>query len=500
MLDFKFSSQRQEEAFGLQKRNQCICGGYGSGKTFCACLKYILLAQEFPGYRTAMIRKERKVLMQTTYQTFINILGKAYDSIVESDDKTNGVTTFKNGSSFLWLGLDRFSVNDLKSLELNASLMDQGEEIDEAVYTHLDARLDRWSNVNVPEKYWKNNPEWRRNPFTGKPMAPCYNIVVCNPDLETHWIWREYHPDSLKAQSQQDTHEYIVIPSCDNAALSPDNLAVMMKKDPTWVRRFVFGEWGNSEAQIHHLPDESIIEPEPEWLDNFLSKALLYRLYDHGDAAPSCCLWMAAFKGIYVFYREYYQPGKLISYHRQVIQDLSGAERYSGDYADPEIFKKKHQNAGGRYSTADEYKDARLGKAASIYWKPADNNEMGTRNRINELIQFDDSVQHPVTGKFGAPRIYFIKRGAKYPQGCHNAIIQVKSQKRQKLSEENGRIQYSDDRDKGVEDHAYDPTRYGIAIHAHLDESNQRVVSPTSFMAQFNRHARPDAYSKRRYF
>lgn len=499
-MEVKFSSPKQEEAFGLQKRNQCICGGYGSGKTFVVCLKLILLAIEFPGYRTAIIRRERKVLFQTTYQTFIGIIGENYKKLIETDDKTNGVTTFKNGSQFLWLGLDRFSINDLKSLELNACFMDQGEEMDEAVYVHADARIDRWAKVTVPEKYWKNNPEWRMNPFTGNPMAPSYNIVVCNPDLETHWIWREFHPDSVKAQSQMDTHEYIVIPSCDNAALSPENLKAMMKKDPTWVRRFVFGEWGNNEAQIHNVTEDNILEPSREWLDNFLSKALLYRTYDHGEASPSCCLWMAAYRGIYVFYREYYQPNKLISYHRQVLQQLSGTEQYAGNFADPEIFKKKHQNQGGRYSCADEYKDTRLCPYVPVYWRPADNNEMGTRNRINELLQPDDEVRHPITGLKGAPRLYFVKRNEEHPQGCYNAIIQTKSQRRVKLSEENGRIVYSDERDDSVEDHAYDPVRYGIAIHAHADVKELQKVSPNSFMSHFNRYARPDAYSKRMYF
>jgi hypothetical protein len=500
-LDFRFSSPEQEKAFYLQKRNQCICGGYGSGKTFVCCLKLILLALEFPGYRVAMIRRERVVLMKTTYETFKGILGASWDQVVETDDRTNGVTTFKNGSTFLWLGLDRFDVNNLKSLELNASLMDQGEEMDETIYTHLDARLDRWSNVTVPAKY-ANDPAWRRNPFTGKPMAPCYNLVVCNPDLETHWIWREFHPDSQYWQVENNnSHDYIVIPSTANGALSPENLKVMMKKDPQWVRRFVYGEWGNSDAQIHHIPPESEIEPPHEWLENFLEKALLYRLYDHGETSPSCCLWLAVYKGIYLFYREYYMPGKLISYHRQAIADLSGEERYSGEFADPEIFKKKSQNAGGRYCVADEYKDFALCKAPPIYWRLADNNEMGTRNRINELLQFDESVRHPITGEQNAPHLYFIKRGALYPNGCYNSLVQTKSQRREKIDEVQGKVVYSDDRDKNVVDHAYDPVRYGIAIHARKDDKNVANIAPNSFMALHAQYSgRKAAYTGRRHF
>ena len=40
-------------------------------------------------------------------------------------------------------------------------------------------------------------------------------------------------------------------------------------------------------------------------------------------------------------------PNKVISYHRQAIYDLSRNEDYSGNYADPQIFKKTAQKDGG---------------------------------------------------------------------------------------------------------------------------------------------------------
>jgi hypothetical protein len=486
MPDYNFDliSEEQKLGFAATHRYQCYSGGYGSGKTYLACLKLLFLAINFPGYRTAIVRKELNVLKKTTLQTFLKIA----EPLIARFNQQEGILDLHNGSRFLFLGLDRFSEQDVKSLELNAAFIDQAEELDELIYNHLDTRLGRWDRVEVPEYLKDSLP---KNPATGVPLAPTYLFVVCNPDTEYHWIYREFHPESLHWQeNNRESHFFINMPSTSNNALNPDVLKTYMTKDEEFKRRYVMGGWGFSDAQIHRIPKESIIDPPNEFIQNFKKKALLYRTYDHGESSPSCCLWSACCQGIHIVYREYYMPGKLISFHRQFISDYSKGEVYNGSFADPEIFRKKAQRDGARYTTYDEYLDPNLSydgkRVPSIHWFPADNNEFGTRNRINELLQLDARVRHPLTGEMNAPRIYFCKKNAENIQGCDHVIQQTAGQRREKLGELNGKTIWSEDRDKNVTDHAYDALRYYVAIHS-LNNIQEQIKIPERSFAAFDK-------------
>lgn len=473
-FNFKTISPQQDAALAATQYYQCLSGGYGSGKTYIASIKLMMLALTFAGYRVAIIRKELNVLKKTTLRTLLKVLPP---DVIETMNMSEGTIKLKNGSEFMLLGLDRFSEQDVKSLEINAAFIDQAEELDEGIFTHLDTRIGRWDEVTVPDHLLKSDPNWPRNPNTNRPLAPTYLILACNPDTEFHWIYREFHPQSKHWQRfNKDTHFFINMPSTSNTALLPEVLARMLKKDPEFKRRYVNGEWGFSEAQIHKIPEECILDVSHAWFEDFKKKALLYRTYDHGESSPSSCIWGACFRGIHVIYREYYMPGKLISYHRQCIHAMSGNEKYTGNYADPEIFRKRSQKDGARYCTADEYKDTNLTTAPPIYWLPADNDEMGTRNRINELFEKDDQTKHPLTGIQGAPRIYFLQKNEWNHDGCDIVLNEIQAQRREKLGEINGRTIWSQDRDKNVPDHSYDAFRYYVAIHSsHNDKIIQQI-------------------------
>ena len=239
----------------------------------------------------------------------------------------------------------------------------------------------------------------------------------------------------------------------------------MKSRDPEWVARFFQGKWGIGEGSIHIISGKSILHVTPEQIKSFLSKAALYRSMDHGDSAPTCCLWFGIFGGVHVCYREYYSPGQLISYHRKAIASLSVGETYMNNLADPAIFKKASQKNGGFWCVADEYTDHAI-DAPPIAWNPADNNEHATRNRINEWLRVDPALKNPFTAEQGCARLLFIARGSTHEFGVENVIHQVRAQKRELLDTINGKSIFSDERDKGVADHAYDPLRYYVASHS----------------------------------
>lgn len=447
----------------------------------------------FPKYRSLIAREVYKDLRETTMKTFFKICPEQF---IETHDVTNGITVLKNKSTVLWRHLDEFDEQSLRGLEINSGLIDQAEESHEGIFLVLDSRIGRWDQAEVPQDvqnaYTKQTGlPWPTN-RAGKPRVPNFFDILCNPDNTFHWIYRRFHPDSLERQPSY----FFVEAATDESMNDPDTIKQMLNRDPEWVDKYFRGKWGASPAQIHHLNSMSIIDPTQfAAFDSFLEdmvgsskhggRAALFRSMDHGDTSPTCCLWVAAYKGVYVFYREYYTPNQLISFHRQSIHDLSGDEIYSGNYADPSIFRKEGNKEGRFWTVADEYLTSELA-APPITWLPADNNELATRNRINELLKPSARFRHPITGESPAPGVYFIRRGDTYPYGCHNSIVQLSSQRRELLGSENGRSVYSDDRDPKVTDHAYDPVRYFISMHGVEPRGIKRQPPPNSF-AYFNR-------------
>jgi hypothetical protein len=440
-LNITFANRAQREFYFSTARNQCFSGGFNNGKTYSGCLKAFTLLTTFPNYRMAISRQTLADLKKTTMQTFFKICPR---ELLARHNEQDGFTEFINKSVIYWLHLDKVDESTLRGLEINSSLVDQAEETEEKVYDVLDGRIGRWDDAQIPENLL--NDEWPRSPKTGKPIAPSYNMLLCNPDTQFHYIFRKYHPDSLERRGNY----FYTEGEWDAGLGSSETYSEALKHDEEWVAKYVKGQWGISNAQIHTLPSSCLLEYNEELLSRIKQKGNLFRVLDHGDASPTCCLWFAAIDGIFICYREYYVPGQPISYHRRAIRDLSADEIYSGNFADPQIFKKTSQKDGGFWTVADEYSDLKL-DSPPLHWIPADNNEHATRNRINELLK--------------RTNIQFIKKSGEYPQGCFRAINELQSQRRKSLGYIDGKQIFCDDREESVADHAYDCIRYFVAMH-----------------------------------
>jgi hypothetical protein len=455
-LEIKFANSAQRSFYYATARNQCFSGGFNNGKTYAGALKAFTLLTTFNNYRMAICRQVYADLKRTTMQTFFKICPH---EIIERHNEQDGLTVLKNRSQINWMHLDKVDENSLRGLEVNSILVDQAEETEEKVYDVLDARIGRWDNVEIPEALLRRFPNWPHS-RQGKPLAPSYMMLLVNPDTQYHYIFRKYHPDSL----EKNERYFFVEGEWDPTLGSEESYNEAIKRDTEWVNKYVKGQWGISNAQIHRVLPESFLEYSPELIQRIKTKGNLFRSLDHGDAAPTCCLWFAVLDGVYVCYREYYLGNEVISNHRRNIHDLSENEVYSGNYADPQIFKKTGQKDGGFWRTADEYMDKSI-PGPALFWIPADNNEFATRNRINELLRPSESRKHPITGESPAPGLYFIKRSHEYQSGAYQSITQLQSQRRKLLGYVDGKSIYCDERDEGVTDHAYDPIRYFVAQH-----------------------------------
>lgn len=473
-IEVKFKNEPQRQTFYATARNQCFSGGFNNGKSFIGCLKFLVLLTTFPNYRVVIARQVRADLLKTTYQTFFKLCPR---EIIERNNEQEGITVFKNGSTIYWLHLDKVDESTLRGLEVNAVLVDQAEEIEEKVFDVLNARVGRWDNAIIPKELL--HERWPTNEHTGKLLAPSYMLLLCNPDSQYHFIYRKFHPDSLERNEKY----FFVEGEWDSGLGSREAYDEAIQKDPEWVAKYVKGIWGISNAQIHRIPSSSLLDYTTELVEKIKRKGNLYRILDHGDASPTCCLWIAAISGVHVVYREYYAANKVISEHRAAINDLSTGESYSTNYADPSIFRKQSQKDGGFWSVSDEYLTNDLA-GKPLAWQPADNNEYATRNRINELLRETNRTQPFLEGAaspVGFPSIYFIKRSIEYPYGCFHAISETGSQRRKIIGQIDGKTIYDDTREESVADHAYDCVRYYVAMHGSNMREPERRAPRNSF-------------------
>lgn len=480
-MDFKISfiNGVQRDFFNDPRRNICVCGGFGSGKTYIALKKLFFLSLAFNKYRCVVARQIYKDLLNTTFKTFSKICDP---SLIQNWNETKGYMRLINGSEILWMHLDDFDEQVLKGLEINSVYVDQPEEIQESIYTVLDSRVGRWDKAYPNPKFpLPAGVSFEKNAF-GNYIVPNFMYLTPNPDSEDHWIWRYYHPDS---PGRIYNYGYYEVASTDNPALNAETLKIMLSRDPSWVKRFVYGKWGISDILLHRVLPDSIIDVSKEWIENLIHKSNCYRVLDHGDSSPTVCLWFLVHKDWHICYREYYVPNATVKTHRESITALSKNEFYVANYADPQIFRPTMQKYGGFWTIAQEYTDPDL-HAPPLAFVPADNNELATRNRINDLLNLDDIVEHPINKAKPAPRLYFVKKSRNHEYGCENAILELKSQKRIKIGEVNGKPIFSDDRDMKVQDHAYDPIRYYVAMRIRGPRERAPEMSPRSFLSVRN--------------
>lgn len=473
---------------------------HNSAKTFALCQKALWLSDMYPGNRGVIARRQWVTLKDTTMSTFFKIcpsVAYAEQYGGRRVDSEKYLRLAKSQSEILWLHLDQDDVDTIiRGLEINWFLIDQAEEIPEQVFATLMTRLGRWDKAQVPQavlEQYGGEDRWPWKNPDDKPIVPTYAMLACNPDVETHWIWRRFHEESpdWKQTYAAQGYKMITMRSDENRYLPKQNLDEMLKADETFQRRFVRGEWGIPEGQIHEVQKESIIEGTPEIAAKLFRTCSIYRTMDHGDSSPTASGWFGVDADGNVFHiAEYYRPNLLISQHRrnmmlmeQGMCNLLGLDglRYRDQLADPSIFYKTMQKYGGRYSVRDDYEDRNPAHGFSpddaIYWNPADNDELGTRNTINEYLRLQGTGQykdgqeiprvHPLTGEKGLwPRLFFIKKTEAWPYGADRAILETRSQKRERIGMELGRPTFSDDREKGIPDHAYDFVRYMMASRA----------------------------------
>lgn len=504
----RWASPKQKQQFEHGPTPVLASGGWGAAKTTGFVLKAIYLSTEFPRNRGIIARHVGKELRATTMSTFYKWCPpRLYDqSRGGRRNDQNGYLKFaESGSEILFLNLDDPETQGIiRGLEANWFLIDQAEEDEEHMEENFDllcGRMGRWDIAEVPQRHIdamlreSGLTEWPyKHPDSGRNVPPPYMMLTCNPDIETHWLYRRFHPESEEWQTiyKAQGYTFIDMPSLENQFLGDINKNFLLSRDSTFIRRNVDGIWGMPEGAIHHVPKLAIIPGTADLVRHLVSTCLLSRTGDHGDSAPTAVGWWAVDREGNVFlFREYYSAGKTVSVHRRNIYELSKLqgsestlERYETNLMDPSAFTKLPQKKGGRWAVTDEYADvSEYPRETAIFWERADNNELGTRNRINEYLTVDPNRVHPIYKTLGSPRMFFITATDEHPQGVIHALKQTRSARRLKVGTELGKPIFSDERAEGV-DHAYDFVRYFLASRPAVPLAPAQLADGTFFGAQ----------------
>jgi phage terminase large subunit len=480
MEQIKFASEKQKEFVVAGPEDILLfLGGFGSGKTYAGILKMLLLLDKYPNSRGAIVRKQFGQLQKTTLQTLFAVLPSAGYT-----RRNEQFVDLRNGSRLYFLHLDTDdSLNVLRGLELSFVFVDQLEEIDEDAWDLLEARVGRWSHAKRVGG-WPAN--WKHRDASGKELPPRYMFASANSPGFESWVYRRWAPESTEHDHWKGLgYKVLINSSRENAFLGQANLDTMLSKGAEWVRRWVDACWGEVEGQLHAVHPLSLIIPTPELIAQIKDTHRKFRALDHGDTSPTCCLWGSSDREGNIFVtKEYYKADTLISKHRENISFLSKGDFYDFSVADPSIFFKTAQKHGGKWSVADEYSDVNfLPLQTALFFKAADNNELGTRNRINEYLAVDPEHVHPITKEKGSPRVFFLIRTSDHPMGCFELLKEIRAQKREKVAEG----VYSDKRDDSVVDHSYDAFRYMVAARPSVArQPRQDKYNVNTFMGYSN--------------
>jgi len=465
----------QKVAFEAGPAPQLFMGGVGSGKTFVYILKMLLLLDQYPGSRGAIIRQRATQLKKTISASLWKVLDMKH---VARRNDNEGTIVLKNGSELHLRHLDKdTSIEDLKSFEINFAMVDQAEDISEVAFDTLLERVGRWTGALKRGGYPSN---WPYKNELGEKIPPPYVMLTSYSPGYEHWLTSRFweHGEEREFYRKQG-YNYVVGSTRDNKALTRQYIEGRLAMGEEYVKRYVDAEvWGANEGRIFDLSEDSLLEPDPDLIRRIQTMMRLHRVLDHGEFSPSAVLWYATDSQNNIFYyREYMEAGLLVSDHRRNIFEMSKEDghdvRYYSQYADPSIFNKSRGRTltdKPTWAVSDEWADTRvMDRKTAVWWRPATNDEAMTISRVREYLRVDPAHRNPITGKMGAPRAYFIKKSAQYPHGCKEVIADIRAARRVEVGmNSDGTKQYGDERDPKVRDHLLDGVRYSIGMRPAL--------------------------------
>lgn len=250
----------QEEVIESTARFQAIVGGYGSAKTYAACVLGHLLSVAIPANRGLVGRRSYSKLEDSTLRVYLDVLDRSGVQYTPAE-KRNGLphrVTYANGSEVLFR--ETKDLGRFLGPAYGWGLFDEAQE--------------------EPHQSFKD--------FAGRLRLPAawdrYKLMLAtNPPGHRHWLATTF-PEGMGHKG--DFH-LVQVASTDNPFLPPNYVPDLMKTHtPDEVRRIVGGRYGATyEGRPVYAPPfryETHIG-EPPFRNDFT----LLRSWDFGFRCPA---------------------------------------------------------------------------------------------------------------------------------------------------------------------------------------------------------------------
>lgn len=205
-----------------RKRYILFGGGVGGGKSYLMAIVALGMANDIPGVRLAVCRKNRTTLKRTTYQTFLSVKNSLNLSVDVNEAEL--LWKFSNGSQIWFIELDETKdrqFDKIKGLELTAAFVDEAPEISLAGFETLKTRVGRCNQLN------------------GKQQL-AFIILTANPS--EGWVKDQFYLPYTNG-TLPDDHAFIPSLPSDNPHNSQDYLDTLNKLPLQYRKRYVDGDW-----------------------------------------------------------------------------------------------------------------------------------------------------------------------------------------------------------------------------------------------------------------
>ena len=200
------ATPKQEQLFKLVAQGGILHvlygGAVGGAKTVGWLMVVYTLCKVFPGSRWIYIRKDARVLKRNTIPSFWKTCPKPFFHPARFN-KTEGVAKASNGSEIIFMGENFDKDKELTAfdgLEANGAILEDAQELTEALFHKLIDRIGRWKLDPMPPLLigLSCNPHqgWLKNTFyipwqQGRLEAPKYFIQALpsdNPHLDENYL------------------------------------------------------------------------------------------------------------------------------------------------------------------------------------------------------------------------------------------------------------------------------------------------------------------------
>lgn len=413
VLSFENNPVQEKFVFSSNRR-VAYAGAIRSGKTVGACARMLFLAELMPGSRFLIGRKDFNDLYNTTLKELFRLIAARNGGdwrtpgplVIKFDGQFHDLYLRTKGEPSILHFRHLKQISKQLGVETSGYFIDQIEEIDEEVFSHIHSRMTWW-NEERRESFHKANGFYPKS----------FEVLACNPD--PGWIrgllFEQEDRDSRFYRDERDRWELFEADVEQNRKNLPPEWIEEMERTHTksWVERFLRGSWDIRGGAIYEDFDENIHGIEtfriPAHWPRFIS-------LDWGFNHPCAVHWSAVNEnGIMYVYDEYYDRGKLVSYVAEQI--ISKTRKHS---ASP-----KADGKGGLIVWMDPATDQHQGNVErsimgefgehGIYGVKANNAVNAGINKVAERLKHDSFVKPPVK-----PKLFIFKRN------CPNLIRELK--------------------------------------------------------------------------